>query len=121
VHAVGGVVNPAVSTSKVQVDGHFATLSGGNPVFLVEFDVAVTVAESAEMGAEGKAGALQIFSAKVDGKSANRAESVSKLRFKVPMALGVDAATAEELAESKRKAREAFTRPRPSTPFVSNY
>jgi hypothetical protein len=109
VHATGAIVNPAVSRGSANPsEGHFATLNNGAPVFLVEFDVAVTVTDSGEIGAGAKGGLLQVFSARVNGKAANSMETASRIRFRVPLALGVDSATATELEKQMREQKRAI-------------
>lgn len=87
----GGIVNPAVSHASGRgKDGHFATLDNGASIFLADFDVAVTVLESDEAGGQAKAGLLKVFSAEVGGKMKSATESISRVRFKIPLAFAVD-------------------------------
>ena len=111
--AAGGVASPATRSGPVSEDRetHFATLESGAPVFLVDFDVAVTVSETTDQG--GKAGLriASVFSGEFGGKSGESTATVSRVRFKVPIALPVNAASAEKVRAAKEKASRPINRP----------
>ena len=61
------------------------TLHGTEGVFLVEFDVAVTVSETSEKGVGGGITVLSIAAAKGDLKRSLENSSVSRVKFSVPI------------------------------------
>jgi hypothetical protein len=112
VHAKGGYVNPSALS---HVGDHsqttlFATLSSGQNVFLIDFDVAVTASESVDAGGSAKLSVVSLFSAQVGGKSATSTESVSRIRFKVPLALPLDATSKADFDRQHRQEDEAVRR-----------
>jgi hypothetical protein len=86
-HPTGAIVNPGglralQKDSKGQFQAHDA--STGLPVHQVEFDVAVTIAQSSE----GKAGGgLLVAGLGIGGQKTSAAESssVSRIKFSVPI------------------------------------
>jgi hypothetical protein len=108
----GGVASPAThhGPSVDARENHFARSTPGAPVFLVDFDVAVTVSDSTDKGAHAGLHIANVLSAGVGGKAAESTASVSRVRFKVPIALPVYAASAEKVRAAKEKSR----RPLPS-------
>lgn len=106
----GGYVNPAAKIDISKSDGsHFSSLSTGQNVFLIDFDVAVTVEEETGTNAEAKLKVASILSLGAGGKSANKASATNRISFKIPLGLPVDPVTSEELknreAENARKTR----------------
>lgn len=57
----------------------------GEAVFMVEFDVAVTVTEKTEGGAKGGISVANLFSADAHKTTASEQASISRLKFSVPM------------------------------------
>ncbi|NQY89513.1 MAG: hypothetical protein HRT51_17560 [Colwellia sp.] len=111
----GGYVNPAVKIDISKSDGsHFSSLGNGQNVFLIDFDVAVTVEEETGTNAEEKLKVASLLSLGAGGKSANKASATNRIHFKVPLGLPVDPVTSEELKnreqERTRKTREAIQR-----------
>lgn len=109
--ALKASVNPAIQN---QAKGEQAAILGytaaAQAIYLVEFDIAVTVGN--ELGAEG-GGRLQVASlVNIGGKakSTDKSESTSRVRFSVPIALPIEAQTTEERAERARKQTEAINR-----------
>jgi len=105
----GGYVNPAARVgAKDTAESHLTTINDGQSVFLVDFDIAVTVAE--ENSAEGEA-KLKIASVlSVGGGAGTTTESTSSSRigFKVPLALPVDEVSKNTML-SKESADKAAT------------
>ena len=103
----GGFVNPAHRVNpKDSDDSHFGVINTGQNIFLVDFDVAVTVVE--ESGADASA-KLQVASLlKIGGGVETSASSsaTNKISFKVPLALPVDSVSEEQLKEQDEKLRE---------------
>ena len=108
----GGVASPAArhGPASAGCETHFATLENGAPVFLVDFDVAVSVSEATEAGARAALRIASIFSAGAGGKNEETTATVSRVRFKVPLALPVNAASSEKVADAKRRQEEAVRR-----------
>ncbi|PHS72712.1 MAG: hypothetical protein COB22_03795 [Cycloclasticus sp.] len=99
----GGYVNPATRAStKTTDDSHFASMTHGRNVFLISFDVAVTVEEESGKDGHAKLKVASVFSAGGGGSKSNKSSSTNHISFKVPLALPVDPITEDEL-----KTREA--------------
>ena len=116
----GGIASPATKHGPIAGarETHFATLESGAPVFLVDFDVAVTVSESSDKGADARLRIATVFSAGVGAKELESTASVSRVRFKVPIALPVNAASAAKVQAAQKKAN----RPLPSSgSFARNW
>lgn len=112
----GGFVNPAHRNDPKNIfETHFGVLGNGQNIFLVDFDISVTVIE--ETGADAKA-KLQVASffkvgAGIESSSSNSA--TNRVSFKVPLGLPVDAVSEEklkqkdeELSEKRRKQSETI-------------
>jgi hypothetical protein len=113
VSAAGGVASPATHFGPVANarEIHFATMDTGAPVFLVDFDVAITVAEGSSVGGDARLRIATIFSAGIGAKGGESTASVSRVRFKVPVALPVNADSAVKVQAARTKAQ----RPLPSS------
>jgi hypothetical protein len=109
----GGYVNPATRINSKNTDNsHFASMGHGRNVFLVDFDVNVTVVEETGTNAEAKLKVASLLSLGAGGESGNKSSATNRISFKVPLALPVDPVTAEEQknrdeAQAKRT-REQF-------------
>lgn len=115
VREAGGLVNPAVRTNTKTTDpSHFANLGTGRSIFLVDFDVAVTVEEDSATNAEAKISVATLLSLKTSGESGNRSSFTNRIGFKVPLALPVDPISEEQLktkeADDSRKLHESLQR-----------
>jgi len=113
----GGYVNPATRTNtKISNNTHFASMPNGSNVFLIDFDVAITVDDKAGTGAEAKLKVASFLSLGVGGDSENKSSSTNRISFQVPLALPVDPISENELksrdAEQKRKSQEFENRSR---------
>ena len=110
VRSAGGFVNPTAHVAG-GATRHFGHLPGNDQhVFLVDFDVGVTVNESLGTNAEAK---LQVANFIKIGASANTAESqqtVNQIRFSVPIALPVDPESTKLMDAAKRKTQESVDR-----------
>lgn len=109
----GGYVNPAAKIDISKSDGsHFSSLSTGQNVFLIDFDVAVTVEENTGSNAEAKLKVASLLSLGAGGNSENKSSATNRIHFKVPLGLPVDPITSEELRnreqEQTRKTRAAM-------------
>ena|SRR5258708_500176 len=63
------------------------TEKGIQPVFMVEFDVAVTATNEKTAGGGGGIKVMSFFSAEGKGSCKTEASTVSRIRFKVPLRL----------------------------------
>lgn len=102
----GGFTNPA-ATGKVKSDNssHFGSMGEGQNVFLVDFDVAVTVDESSESSGGGKLKVAGVFSLGCEAGGVSKSSSSNRVSFKIPLALPVDPISREE--NLQRREREA--------------
>ena len=109
VRTAGGMINPSLEKSvvldKAQLIGQLHT---GQAVFLVEFDVAVTAASATAGGAAAGLQVVSFFEAKVGGKTQSTTESVSRIRFPVPLALPMDPESVRLAAEKGEADRRAL-------------
>jgi len=112
VRKVGGVVNPSMVSPGFDPDTthYFGTFGDGQSVFLIEFDVAVTASDATEGGASAGIKVLSAFSAKIGGSASSTTESTSRIRFKVPLALPVDAKSQGDLLARHQREDEKVRR-----------
>jgi hypothetical protein len=61
------------------------TAQGGRPVYLVDFDVAVSAARDSELGAKAKGEIISVLSAGADASISEKHESISRIKFGVPV------------------------------------
>jgi hypothetical protein len=80
-----GFVTPELALGENAPPDQLRTLSHVG-VFPVAFDVAVTVSETTEGGGKGGVTVLSVFSIEGGGKRAVENSSVSRVKFKVPVA-----------------------------------
>ena len=108
----GGVLNPsAITSAPGSADlTHFATLESGQNVFLVDFDVAVTATDALEGSGGGKLSVASVFSIHGGARTATTSESTSRIRFKVPLALPVDAVSKTAFDRRNRDEDERVSR-----------
>ncbi len=90
VEASGARINPAGIGLGAVPDGYLGNLSSGEAVFVVDFDLAVTVsgAGQGEMGA--KVQVMGQFTAKLNGTKKSARNSTNRIKFRVPIALRPD-------------------------------
>lgn len=116
VRDAGGIVNPAHRTGKQESEkSHFGSLTSGQNIFLVDFDVTVTVVESTETQGRAKLNVAGLLSLGTGGESNASSSSTNRISFKVPLAMPVDSVSLDdlrrqdaELAEKRRKQTEAI-------------
>lgn len=103
----GGYSNPAaVGSSKNSDNSHFGSMGEGQNVFLVDFDVAVTVDENSEVSGGGKLKVASVFSLGADAGSSSKSSSSNRVSFKIPLALPVDPVSRAEVTERKARQQE---------------
>ena len=98
VRDVGGFVNPAHRAGKLEHDkSHFGSLTSGQNIFLVYFDVTVTVIEATETEGKAKLNVAGLLNLGTGGQSNALSTAINRISFKVPLAMPVDAVSLEEL------------------------
>jgi len=101
----GGYANPAaLGNVKNDDTSHFGSMGEGQNVFLVDFDVAVTVDDSSEVSGGGKLKVAGILSVGGEAGSNSKSSSTNRVSFKIPLALPVDPISGEEAKQ--RRSRE---------------
>ncbi|WP_448568904.1 hypothetical protein [Thalassotalea ganghwensis] len=93
---LGGLVNPAIRVHK-QGDSHVSSLPNGQNIYIVDFNVAISVAENTGTEADGKLKVASVLSIGGGVKSSETNSTLSKVSFKVPLALPVDPYSLEDL------------------------
>lgn len=109
-----GFVNPAHRSGKQEQDkSHFGSLASGQNIFLVDFDVTVTVIEATETEGKAKLNVAGLLNMGTGGQSNASSTATNRICFKVPLAMPVDAVSLEELqrqdqalAERRRRQTE---------------
>ena len=98
VRDAGGFVNPAHRAGKQEQDkSHFGSLTSGQNIFLVDFDVTVTVIEATETEGKAKLNVAGLLNLGTGGQSNASSTAINRISFKVPLAMPVDAVSLEEL------------------------
>ena len=98
VRDAGGFVNPAHRAGKQEHDkSHFGSLTSGQNIFLVDFDVTVTVIEATETEGKAKLNVAGLFNLGTGGQSNASSTAINRISFKVPLAMPVDTVSLEEL------------------------
>lgn len=83
-------INPQIASPNVRMNQSTPSAFKGPcqaPVHIVEFDIAVTASRDATVGGGLKGGIISVVSGSVDSKIASSNESVSRLKFSVPVFL----------------------------------
>ena len=109
----GGFVNPAYRvSSKGSTESHFGVLPSGQNIFLVDFDVAITVVEEHGSDASGKLKVFGVIDIGSGVEQSNTSSATNKVSFKVPMALPVDAVSEGILKKKDEKVNQRRKRQR---------
>lgn len=121
----GGYANPAVFTTASGKESatHFGSVSDGQNVLLVDFDVAVTVTDTVDGGVGGKLSVASLFKVEAGSKGSTASEATSRIKFKVPLALPTDPITKQKLdseVAAQNRAAAEFNR-RASSDFNEGY
>jgi hypothetical protein len=117
VREIGGYVNPTVTSVQGRPElVYFGETALGHHTFLVDFDVAVIVAEKKAAGGGAKLSVASILFIGGSGSSDAESKSISRVKFKVPLALPYDEQSMKEKRkkdeESERRTRESISRHR---------
>lgn len=94
---LGGFVNPSIRIGKSSGDSHVSSLSDGQNIYTVDFDIAISIAENTGTKADGKLSVASIFSAGASTSSSEANKTLSKISFKIPLALPVDSTSRKNL------------------------
>ncbi len=96
VNKLGGCVNPTdchdparnigIAVSKTADNTYFGVSSQKN-VFLISFDIAVSVTEETGTGAKAKLNVVNLLNLGISGESGNINSVVNRVSFKIPLAL----------------------------------
>ena len=116
VRDAGGFVNPAHRVGKQEQDkSYFGAFPSGQNIFLVDFDVTVSVIEATETEGKAKLSIAGFVDLGTGGQSNASSTATNRISFKVPLAMPVDAISAEDLnkldeavSERRRKQYEAI-------------
>ena len=90
VEASGARINPAGIGLAATPDGYLGNLSSGEAVFVVDFDLAVTVAGTGQGDVGAKVQVVGQFTTKLNGAKRSGRNSTNRIKFKVPIALRPD-------------------------------
>jgi hypothetical protein len=111
VRSLGGIVNPATLTRTDGAGSYFSTIDDVHHVFLVDFDVAISVTESAGTNAGAKLNVATFLTLGAGGQSANSSAATNRLTFKVPLALPLDEPTRSKLVSEIERTKAVFSKP----------
>ena len=100
----GGYTNPAAAKRKESGQGsYFSSMGDGQNVFLVDFDVAVSVDEDSKVSGEGKLRVASVISLGGEAGSSTKSSASNRVSFRVPIALPVDPISFDEVEERRRR------------------
>ena len=103
----GGFINPAHRVSnKRSAESHFGVLPSGQNIFLVDFNVAITVVEENGSDTSGKLKVCGVIDIGGGVEQSNTSSATNKVSFKVPMALPVDAVSEDILKKQDEKVNQ---------------
>ena len=106
VRDTGGYVNPAVTYAQGKPELiYFGETAQGHHTFLVDFDVAVTVAEKNAAEGGAKLAVASLFSVGGSGSSNAENTTTSRVKFKVPLALPFDQQSMTEIQQKREKSQ----------------
>lgn len=100
--ALGGYVNPTAQT-HANGDHLLGNTATDQAIYPIEFDVAVTVGSESGVEGGGKLHVASIISLGGKAKSGESLESVSRVKFTVPITLPVDTASDQERTDRAAK------------------
>ncbi len=99
IRQAGGSLNPAIRISPKSSESHVSSLSDGQNIYTVDFDIAISVAENSDTSADGKLTVASVLSFGGGASSSESNSTLSKIAFKVPLALPVDPESSQRLKE----------------------
>ncbi|MES9950068.1 MAG: hypothetical protein ABW118_14015 [Candidatus Thiodiazotropha sp.] len=102
VRDLGGYVNPAARVFPKESDqSHLTQIGSGQGVFMIDFDVAISVSEEGEAGGEAKLQVGSFLNLGGGGKKGSSSSTTNRIAFKVPLALPVDKESVKKLLKSE--------------------
>jgi len=101
---LGGYVNPTAHSLNAN-GGHIGITANSLAIYPIAFDIAVTVGGESGMEAGAKLQVASIVSIGGKGKSADKHETISRVKFSVSVTLPVDADSNVE-RDKRRAAQE---------------
>jgi hypothetical protein len=87
VEASGARINPVGIGLGATPDGYLGNLPSGEAVFVVDFDLAVTVSGTGPGELAAKVQVVGQFSAKLNGTKKSARDSTNRIKFRIPIAL----------------------------------
>jgi hypothetical protein len=90
VEASGARINPPGIGLSAMPDGYLGNLSSGEVVFVVDFDLAVTVSGTGQGEGHAKVQVVSQLTAKLSGAKKSPRDSTNRIKFRVPIALRPD-------------------------------
>ena len=103
----GGYLNPAIRIGKSAETSHISSLSDGQNIYTVDFNIAISVTENTGTKADGKLTVASILNLGGSTTSSESNSTLSKIAFKVPLALPVDPVSSSNLKEQDEKDKQA--------------
>jgi hypothetical protein len=71
---------------RLNVDKHTGIKGpGGMPIHIVDFDIAVTASRDSSVAGGAKGGIISVVTGSIDSSIASKNESISRLKFSVPI------------------------------------
>ena len=108
---LGGAVNPAIDAFNKNAATYFGTIEAMHHVFLVDFDVAVSVAEGVDKSAGAKLTVASFLGVGAAVEASHSTSATNRVSFKIPLALPVDTKTADKLKADRDTSRRALNYP----------
>lgn len=107
---VGGAVNPPTLNTFKSDGTCIGDTHTGALVFAVDFDIAVTVTATTETNAGARLQVASLLNLGAGGKSGDANQSTSRVKFRVPIALPLDAKMRESRDAEIKQEQEARDR-----------
>jgi hypothetical protein len=102
VRELGGFISPAAITFPGAGTPFGEVPVTQQQVFLVEFDIAVTATDTTGTNAAAKLQIVSFIKLDAGGNSAASHETVSRIKFRVPLALPMDTESRKFIAQKKQ-------------------
>ena len=118
---LGGIVSPAMASGITEHTQFLGLSEGGSLVFAIDFDVAVTVNAAEGTKAGAKLEVMSLVNLGAGGESSKSSQSMSRVKFRVPLALPVDSATKAAQADRIEKQNAQVARHNRGGNWVKGY
>lgn len=106
---VDGYVNPALYSVN-NGNAHLGFTSSGHAIYPIEFDIAVSVVTESGMEGGGKLQVASIVGLGGQARTGEKQETISRVKFAVPLTLPVDPDSEAARDERNKQVREANQR-----------